>query len=898
LQAAAIGSGRVMIGRRLGSFTIQALLGAGGMGEVYRAHDSKLGRDVAIKILPASRLTDADRRARFDREARTLASLNHPHIGAIYGVEEMDDGLALVLELVEGPTLADRIVAGPIPVKVALVIASQIADALDAAHQNGIVHRDLKPANIKIRPDGVVKVLDFGLAKAIEHESASLLTHGLTADRQTQEGVILGTVAYMSPEQARGTLVDKRADVWAFGCVLYEMLTGRAPFARHTPSDSIAAILEHDPDWEALPATTPPTIRRLVQRCLDKDPARRVRDIGDAKSEIDDAHADGSSPRAAIVSSGATTSRRIPLIVVSAALLSAALGGAAAWVMKPAPAITSAPVARLTVTLPAGDTIGSLVVPSFTISRDGRTLAYAASRSGRAPQLFVRSIDSAEATALAGTEGAFSPFFSPDGRWIGFFAQGKLKKVLAKGGGLATVCDAAFGMGGAWSRDDTIYFAPLNTAGIWKVAAAGGSPQEFSRVDRTRGEVSHRYPQVLDDNRTVLFTVWTGPGWDEKHLDAQVGNEDHRRLVPGASTGRYVRSGHILYSKAGALVVVPFDLPSLTVTGSPVTLADRTNEAESEAALYDVSDTGTFVYMPGSPLVFERRLVWVHRDGTVEATGAPPAAYTDPSIAPDARSAATSIQGPTQTLWIFDFARATLTTLPSDASSQAPRWTSDGRRLLYRRTRGGYRNLFWRSADAAGDDEPLTQGEGLQTPGATSADGTYVVFSDMTPDTGRDLWMLDLRRRPYTPQPLVRTRAAESTPEISPDGRWLAYVSDESGRSEIYLRSFRNPGGQIAISKDGAVDPRWSRDGRELFFRSGDKMMAVSITPGASPAPGAPRVLFEGHYQVGDTSTGSYDVAPDGRFLMIQPTVPEQNATTFNVVLGWFADVAARIGAN
>jgi serine/threonine-protein kinase len=754
-----------------------------------------------------------------------------------------------------------------------------------------IVHRDLKPANIKIRTDGQVKVLDFGLAKAPGIGTPRDMTQAATANIATEEGVILGTVDYMSPEQARGAAVDKRTDVWAFGCVLYEMLTGHAVFARRTSSDSLAAILEHQPDWRKLPASTPDAIVRLLRKCLEKEVGPRLRDIGDARSEIDDARADLSSP-GRTPSTTATT--RWPFIVAATALLSAVLTGVAVWMLKPAPTAPNTPLTRVTVTLPDGDTLGQVDLP-VAVSPDERTIVYAASRGDRASQLFVRTFDSDDAKALADTEGAYSPFFSPDGRWIGFFALGKLRKVLVAGGGSTTLCDAPFAMGGAWARGDTIYFVPINTAGIWSIPAAGGTPREFSHVDRQRGEVSHRFPQVLDDGKTVLFTVWTGPGWDEKHLALQSGDENHRQILQGASTARYLRSGHVVYSKAGALLVVPFDLAKREVTGPPVTLVDRTNEVASEAAQYAVSDSGTLVSVPGHPAHFERKLVWVNRDGTVEPTSAPPAAYTDPSVSPDGGLVAVSIQGPTQTLWIYDVARSTLTTLPSNGSSQAPQWTPDGKRLVYRGTRAGYRNLYWRSADGAGEEERLTTRDTLQTPSPLARDGLHVLFTDTGADTGQDIVMLDLQQQPRVPQPVIKSRFNEVSGALSPDGRWLAYLSDESGRMELYLRAFPAGGGKIAISRDGAFEPRWSRDGRELFYRNGDRMMGVTIDAGATPRPGTPRVLFEGRYQLTDTGAGGYDVAPDRRFLMIQPTARNDSVSRINVVLGWLDDLKARV---
>jgi eukaryotic-like serine/threonine-protein kinase len=880
-----------MIGQRLGSFTIQSLLGAGGMGEVYRARDSRLDREVAIKILPAVWLADPDRRTRFEREARLLAALNHPNVGAIYGVEDVDGGRALVLELVEGPTLAERLERGPLPFKETLTIAAQIADALDAAHQSGIVHRDLKPANIKIRNDGRVKVLDFGLAKIARDESTPDVSVAATATFATRHGAVLGTAAYMSPEQARGMPVDKRTDIWAFGCILYEMLTGRPAFARATFSDTIAATLEHEPDWQSLPVTTPAAIRRLVKRCLEKDVARRLRDIGDVALDLNDTRSDDG-----IAGSPGVTRSSLPWFAAAAiATVAASVAGGAVWMFERTPP-APVQVTRLAVSLPAGDTLGNTQIPSIALAPDGRTMAYAASRGGRSPQLFVRRLDAPEATLLPGTDGARGPFFSPNGQWIGFFAQGKLKKVLAAGGGLQSLADAAVGLGGSWSGDDTIYFAPFNTSSIWKVSANGGTPQEFTRVDKSRDEVSHRWPQVLADRKTLLFTVWTGPGWDEKHLEIQVGEGGaHRRLVPGASTGRYISTGHLLYSKADNLIVAPFDLASLSVTGPPVTLVERARDGVGEGAQYSVSDSGTLAYVQAQAGVFERRLVWVSRDGTVTAIAAPPNAYTDPAISPDGRSVALSVQGTTQTLWVYDLVRSSLTTLPEPGSLQSPLWTPDGRRLAYRATRAGYRNLFWRPADGSGQEERLTTSAGLHTPSSFSRDGRILLFTDIAADTGNDIWVMDIDARQRSARAVLKTRSGEFSPKISPDGKWLAYSSDESGRLEIYVSQFPAPGGKITISTDGGAEPRWSRDGRELFYRQDDKMMAVTITPGPSLTASSPRMLFEGRYQLADTGIGGYDVAPDGRFLMIQATVAEQPAAEFNIVLGWFDDVKARI---
>ena len=880
-------------GKRLGVYEVTAHIGEGGMGQVYRAHDTKLNRDVALKILTDAFASDLDRLARFTREAQTLASLNHPNIAQIHGLEESGGQRALVMELVEGDDLSQRIARGAIPIDEALPIARQIADALDAAHEQGIIHRDLKPANIKVRYDGTVKVLDFGLAKALDPSSKSTDPSRLptmTSPAMTRMGIIMGTAAYMSPEQARGKAVDRRADIWAFGCVLYEMLTGRLAFPGDTLTDTLSAIVERQPDWAALPEATPSAIRRLLKRCLEKTASRRLRDAADVRLEIDDVLEERSTGNEG-VEAGAQKERSLwgAIYVPLVGALAALVAGLAAWTLKPDAAPPPVPIARLTVLLPSGDTVG-VTWPSVALSPDGRRLAYTASRGGSTSQLFVRPIDSLDVTPLAGTEGAISPFFSPDGNWIGFFAQGQLKKVLVAGGGLQTLCDAAGGFGGTWGADDTVYFAPFSTSGIWKVSASGGKPVEVTRLDRTRGEVSHRWPQVLADGNVVLFTVWTGPGWDEKHLELQMESSGERRvLVRGASTGRYVLSGHLLYARAEEMVVVPFDLARLLVTGPPVTVVDRASEQEGEGAQYTVSDSGTLAYVPSNSRISDRRLVWVGANGSVEPIPAPAGAYVDPAISPDGRSVAVSIQGPTQTIWIYDVSRSTLTTLPSEGSSQAPNWTADGRRLVYRGTRSGYRNLFRRAADGSADEERLTTGDTVQTPSTMSDDGTMVLFGDLSPVTGWDIWMMRLDAG-RTPRAILRTRFNEWSPKLSPDGRWLAYQSDESGRPEIYVRPFPDLGGKFAISTDGGSEPLWSRDGRELFYRNGDQMMAVTIATGSMLTAGTARVVFTGHYQISDTGVAGYDISSDGRFLMIESKAP-QAATRINVVLNWFEEL-------
>jgi serine/threonine protein kinase len=872
------------IGTQIGVYQVVSLLGVGGMGEVYRARDTRLGRDVAIKVLPAAFTADPDRLARFQREARVLASLNHPHIGAIYGFEESSGGSFLVLELVEGPTLAERIAGAPFATAEALKIAREIADALDAAHEKGIVHRDLKPVNIKLTSDGKTKVLDFGLAKLTQLPEASIAASANTM--ATREGAIVGTPAYMSPEQARSLPVDKRTDIWAFGCVLYEMLTGTRAFAADDVSGTLARVLMTEPEWDALPASTPTSIRRLLQRCLEKDPKRRLRDIGDVAFQIEDAQ--NAAPSGAAIARVPKSQERAWWI---AAMLIVVVGMATLYFSR-APAPQGSPaVARLTVALPAGDRIGSLSVPAIALSPAGTQLAYVGLRDSK-QELYLRSLDGLDSKVISGTEGATSPFFSSDGQWIGFFALGKLKKVSVAGGAVEILSDAAStggGWGGSWGPDNSIYFAASGFSGVWKVSASGGMPTEVTRLDRSQGEISHRWPQLLPGGHAVLFTVWTGPGLDEHRIEVQsLQTGDRRVLVRGGTTGRYVASGHLVYARADALMAVRMDLDRLeAVSGSPVLLNEQVRGG-GEGAHYAVSDSGQLVYVPGNVRRYERQLVWVNRNGDAEAVPLPARDYSTVALSPDGSQAAVQIEDGTAAIWIYDFARTTLTRLTSGtSSSQLPVWTSDGRRVVYRGTRRGSRNLFWKPADAATEEERLTTEEDRNhTPGSWSRDGKWLAFTSSAGGTGIDIWTLSLGDN-GKPQVFLETPSNERSPQFSPDGRWLAYASNESGREQIYVQPVLGPRRKWQISTDGGSEPRWSRSGRELFYRIGDKMMAVDITSGPDFVAGSPRLLFEVPLASYGSNLMSYDVAPDGRFLGIRDVNPDPPTNQINVVLNW-----------
>jgi serine/threonine-protein kinase len=869
------------------------------MGQVYRATDTTLGRQVAIKILPDAFAADLERLARFEREAKTLASLNHPHIAAIYAVEKSAGHHALVMELVEGDELSQRIAHGPIPLDEALPIAQQIVEALEVAHEQGIIHRDLKPANIKVRPDGTVKLLDFGLAKAMEPAVASSsgmsLSPTITTPAMTQAGVLLGTAAYMSPEQARGKAVDKRADIWAFGAVLFEMLTGQRAFGGDDLSMTLAAVVMKDPEWAALPAATPRSVQQLLRRCLVKDPRQRIRDMGDVRLALEGPFDTiGPSTDAARSSQGGRWTRSAAFRLAAAAvLIASAVTGVSVWLLSRATPATAPSIARLVVTLPDGQRIGGagMAQPALAVSPQGTLIAYVAVSGGR-EQLYVRPIDRVESRALEGTELATTPFFSPDGQWIGFFAQGKLKKVSLATGTVQTLCDAPNGRGGSWSGD-TIYFAASNDTVISKVSADGGAPTKVTTLDRAKGEISHRWPQVLPGGEALLFDAWTGPGPDEKQVHLQRLDGGMRTVVVQAgSSGRYVASGHVIYARNDELFAVPFDVGRFSVSGEARRLSD-TAWRGSEGHQYAVSDNGVLVTASGSPARYERRLVWVSRDGHVEPLPVPPGGfYGNAVISPDGRRAAVDMESGTVGIWLYDFVRATLTPLTTGkGSSQAPRWSHDGTHVVYRGTRMGSRNLWWKTVDDAAGEERVTTGEGIDTVGSWSSDGQWFVYYVTDPITGYDIWALP-SGGDRKPRAIVRTPAGEAAPRLSPDGRWLAYTSNESGRTEVLVQSFPEARGTTQISTRGGSEPVWSRDSRELFYLDGDAMMSVEIRTTPAFTAGTPRLLYEGRYVISPNTVASYDVSADGqRFLRVQPMHPDPPADRIHVALNWFQEL-------
>ena len=911
-------------GTRLGPYQIVSAIGAGGMGEVYRATDTNLKRAVAIKVLPASVAGDADRLARFQREAEVLAALNHPNIASIYGLEKSGIATALVMELVEGPTLAEVIARGAMPISDALPIARQIADALETAHEQGIIHRDLKPANIKVRSDGTVKVLDFGLAKAIEPagrlSSSVSQSPTITSPAMTQAGVILGTAAYMSPEQAKGYAVDKRSDIWAFGAVLYEMLTGQRPFKGDDVSETLASVLARQPDWTVLPKASPQLIRRLLRRCLEKDRTRRLADMSDARLDIDDALS-GSDTEAPVAHPASRT--REGLAWASALLLVGLIAAATvAWASRQTPFPVETTRTILSVA-PSGEASGANPLeqrvgaarPTRTavaLSPDGRTLVFSAIWGG-AQQLYARRMDQLSATPISGTSGGHSPFFSPDGQWVGFGAGSELRKVPLSGGPAVAVCKAATLFGASWGDDGTIVFATQRNGGLWRVPATGGTPEALTTVPPD--EYSHRLPYMLPGSRAVIFTVLKGPNlWNDAQLvvrSLQTGTQTV--LVTGGSDGRYVSTGHLVYMRLGTLMAVPFDPVRLAVTGGPTGVIDGVMQAAHKGADYiantlagqfTVSDTGSLVYLTGGTVAADdRSLVWVDRHGTLQALPAPPRPYMVPDISPDGgRVAITTID--TRQVWTYDLARDALSPVTSDGNSDygifAP---PDGKRIVFRSgTAEG--NLYWKAADGSGAAEQLVTSARSLTPASWSPDGTTLAIVEEGDTEEKDAFQFDivmLSIGDRKTRAVIRSAANEMTPEFSPDGRWLAYVSNESGRHEVYVQPYPGPGERQLISTRGGEQPAWNANGRELFYVQGGvyapggptTLMSVRIATTPTFQAGTPEPLFENPYlRIGWGR--SYDVAPDGRrYLLTYRKEPPPPLPPAQMVLvqHWFEEL-------
>jgi serine/threonine protein kinase/Tol biopolymer transport system component len=890
-----------------GRLQIVSLIGEGGMGQVYRATDTRLKRPVAIKILPPSLAADHDRLARFQREAEILASLNHPNIAAIYGLEEDRGVYALVMELVEGEDLSRRLASGPMPLNEALPIAEQLAEAIEAAHEQGIVHRDLKPANIMVRSDGAVKVLDFGIAKAMEPPAALA---SMSTPAVTQVRVIIGTAAYMSPEQARGKVVDKRSDIWAFGCVLFEMLTGVRAFGGNRVSDTLAFVGTTEPDFNLLPAITPAAVRTLVRRCLEEEPRRRLQAVGDARLEIHEALAAKSSmtPGPGAGTQTPSVRRRSPLAqlrsIAFAAVGMAAVATAIAWAwMRPARTISGV-VTRFEIR-------GSSSLPLLGDARvapDGSFIVY--SSGGR---LALRRFDRLEASPLPGLSNGFSPFVSPDSRWIGYVENFTLKKIAVTGGSPMTLAQLpGLPIGVTWVDDGTLIVATNNgTTGLLRVTVGGGEPTVLTTVDRARGEREHLCPSVLPGGRAILFTIAGDQPANAQIAMLDLETRQRSILIRGGSDARYVPSGHLVFASAGGLSAVRFDLARRAVVGDPVQVVDGVAVQANGKANASLTDAGTLVYVPGGQRDSAgRSLVWVDRQGHETPIPAPSRAYVGPRLSPDGTRIAVEIRDQENDIWMWDLARQTLRRLTFDpAIDRDPVWTPDGRRIIFASSRTGAFDLYARSADGTGPDVRLTAGTNSQYATSITPDGAIVIGNEVRPRTAFDIvrFPLDFKGEPggrlSAPETVIETPFEERNGEVSPDGRFLAYQSNESGRFEIYVRPYPEIGtARWQVSSGGGNRPAWARGGRELFYLddAGRLTVAPVETTGVTFEMGAPATLISTPYAT-PFAWRMYDVTADGqRFLMIKDPFSRSETTpapTIVVIQNWLEELKQRVPA-
>ena len=891
-----------MTGRTLGRFHVTARLGAGGMGEVYRARDTRLGRDVAIKVLPPAFTADPERIARFDREARLLASLSHPRIAAVHEVGSEEGVHFLVLELAEGETLAARLERGPLQLAEALAVALQLAEALEAAHERGIVHRDLKPANVVLGPEGAVKVLDFGLAKALAADgsgsgAAELAQSPTLTYQATIAGTLLGTAAYMSPEQAKGKPVDQRADLWALGVVLLEMLTGRPTFRQETVSETLAAVLRAEIDLADLPAGTPEALRRLLRRCLARDPRQRLHHAADARLEIEEALAAGAG--AAGPASVTRPVRRGPWL--AAAVLAVALAGLGGWLAgRREP--SRAESIRAPLALPAGYELTLRIHPAVAISGDGRRQVFVAHGTDGIDMLVARDLGTEDARILAGTEDAHAPFFSPDGEWLGYFAAGELRRVPFAGGPSERLT-AGLGQdrGGAWSPDGTIVLSPNVDSALYRMPANGGDPAPLTELDTGRGERSHRWPSVLEDGSAVVFTsdtLDTPQSYDDARIEVVSIPSGRRKVLVERATGGVVAAGHLVFGRGDSLFAAPFDADRLELTATPRLVHREVAAGITTGAVhFAVSRTGSLLYFPGTASRAPRQPVWVNADGSTAPTAVPPGAYVHLALAPDGRRVAlTEVGEHRNDLWLTDLERGTRSRLTFEGGT-SPTWTPDGRRIAFQRSESAAfvpeftRVLFWKAADGSGGEQVIWSSDTMLSPNAFTPDGTTLIVHRYTPDGSADLWRVPVAGG-GEPTPLITDPRFQHAAELSPDGKWIAYTSDESGRYEIYVRPFPGLVGKWQVSSGDGVEPHWARDGRALYFRNRRELLRVPVERGAAfsagPAERVAALPTEGN------NPRTFAVAPDGRILLLQVLRSPTRGRMPVLVTGWGEELAGR----
>jgi serine/threonine-protein kinase len=898
----------------LGAYQITAFLGAGGMGEVYKAFDTRLDRLVAIKILPTAFAADPQFRERFNREARSISQLDHPHICALHDVGDQDGAAFLVMQYLEGETLEQRLKKGALPIDRALQYAIQIADALAAAHRTGIVHRDLKPGNIMLTRNGAT-LLDFGLAKAaigagVTPGVSTVLSGPSTI---TAEGAILGTVQYMAPEQIEGRQADARTDIFAFGCVLFEMLTGRKAFEGKSQASLLGAILKDPaPQVRERQPLAPASLDRLITTCLAKEPDARWQSAADLERELEwIANAPSDRPESRAAAPASTSSRRwVERAVIGALCL---VAGAAAMRVVGGRTVTALPtVARVAVPVSPADSLPPR--PSRTgiaLSPDGRTLAFVGRRGG-VTQLYLRGLDREEADAVAGTNDASNPFFSPDGRWIGYWQQGALRRVSVDGGPSVEICKTGQVMGASWGSDDAIVFAIVR-GGLLRVPATGGSPESITTIDGTSGEISHRLPSVLPDASAALFTVVRN-SFD--FATSQVAIVDLKtrtktKVLDNAMDARYIPSGHLVFARLGAMYGVPFDARRREVIGPEVGLvravtqaANAGNTATDTGAMQAAfSTSGTLAYVPGglSPDV-DRTLVWIDRAGAVTSLPLQAGNYGTARLSPDQTKVAVDTRGTRRAVWVYDLARGSLTAVSREGTAAYPIWSPDGLQLIFAAGAVGNRNLYRSAVDGSAPPERLTTSPNLQWPISWARSESALLFVELTPETEGDIWELPMAKPGAAPRPLIQTKTRQQNPELSPDGKWIAYTSEESGRDEVYVQSYPALGPRAQVSTKGGVSPAWSRDGHQIYFVEGRKLFVADVTTTGNFTVGLPKFLFDvpDGIPLNLPPARAYDVSADGRrFLAVRtvPAPPDPAITEIRLVLNWMDELRAKAPA-
>jgi eukaryotic-like serine/threonine-protein kinase len=875
-------------GTKLGPYEIESPLGAGGMGEVYRARDPRLEREVAIKVLPAALSSDPSLKQRLEREAKAVSKLSHPHICTLFDIGHQDGVDFLVMEYLEGETLEQRLRKGPLPPDQTLRHAAQIADALAKAHKLGVTHRDLKPANVMLTKSGA-KLMDFGLAKQSSVAPLATALTEMTADQAklTSEGMIVGTFQYMAPEQLEGKEADTRTDIFAFGELIHEMATGKPPFSGKSRASLIAAILTTEPQpITQLQPITPVALERVVTKCMAKDPDDRWQSASDLADELNWIRAAGSQTGVAVPVVSARKKRERTLWIAAGALL-ALIAAYLGWQFGPTPG--ASPAAHLSLTLPPGNVLAGNSTEPLAISPDGSTVVYAAVGEGHKSQLYLRRLADFESKPIAGTEGGMSPFFSPNGQWLGFTSEDlKMKKVLLRGGSSVVIADSSF-YGGAWADDDNIYYAKSFTTGIYAVPAGGGQPRQVTETGSTPDDRAHLWPSVLPAGQGLIFTVWTGRSFNDARIEALSFKSGGRKvLIEGGTGARYLSNGSLAYTRNGTLFVVGFDPSRLEIKGTPTPVIEGVKTGASNGdATFAVSSNGTLVFQPGTFASSQHNLVWIDRSGKATNLTNELKPYGYPSLSPDGKKIALILQGSTFDAWVYDTERDTFTRASFGGDDYRPRFSPDGKMLAYDSSKSGSQQVYVKHGIAQGADVAVTDGPEDKNLNDWTPDGHEVIFARKNKDTGWDLYAATVDGDHKT-RPLVVGPFNQDNARISPDGKWLAYVSDESGQPEVFVQAMNDPSVRAQVSSEGGRFPAWARSGNELFFSSKNRLTSVKFSPGGGLNPGKPALVFENPEK---KQWNGYDVAADGRFVVAREAEINSAENQVNVVPGWFDEL-------